>query len=185
MSGEITDVDVRVAVEAYETAVAWHDPNAAVHPLGIRAALKSFAIAQEPVRPMHEPVTNAEIDDFMRATSDPYKGNMTPQEVTGIALDSFLACRAAATRAEVVVTEEDVCRACHAWQTTGNSISEGMSAALQTFADRLNGKHASAPVDPRVEVVRDWLAEISLDMVFEESRKTIEELLAKLDEVKP
>ena len=129
-------------------------------------------------RPMHEPVTNAEIDDFMRAISDPYGGNMTPREVTGIALDKFLARRAAATREQVVVTEVELDRL----RAEYNAAPPGDIQYHGWLADRLNNRNEK-PVDPRVGIVLSWANNtLGAQNVLDED---IAGLLAKMDEVKP
>ena len=86
---------------------------------------------------------------------------------------------------EITVTETDVDAAKWAFdneEPKRAASRKSIRAALQTLADRLNGKEPPAP-DPRVEIVREWALTDGQDAGNFD--RNVAELLAKLDEVKP
>jgi hypothetical protein len=110
---------------------------------------------------MREPVTPEEIRLVEQAVL--YR---TPGHDGGTrgALECFLARRAAAPRAEVVVTEEMV-NECHvaARHAYAGGYDKGIvSFSLNWLADRLNGKHEK-PVDPNVEKLAAILRNAGMD----------------------
>jgi len=181
MTIKVTDGDVTMALEAYrETTGCKFWPQC--H--GMRAALESF-IARHPElapqRAMHEPVSDADVNAMKSAYHRATINDPDPWTLAGNAL---LARRAAPVREPVVVTEE-MFRECRRailerQATLSCAMGAAMDFALQWLADRINGKHEK-PVDPRVEIVRDWAQSHSVEPYDE----AIARLLAKLDEVKP
>lgn len=183
MTIEVTDGDVTMALEAYrETTGCKFWPQC--H--GMRAALESFVARHPelaPQRAMHEPVSHEDALAMITAAPPVEVWTVSAMEAVGNAL---LARRAAATREPVVVTEDafvDCRRAYYSLKMRAMpspAEGEAMDFALEWLADRLNGKHEK-PVDPRVEIVRDWAQSHSLEPYDE----AIARLLASLDEVKP
>lgn len=133
----------------------------------------------------HEPVTREEAKKALHVY---YEGeepdSIDDSDIASMrsALTDFLARRAAATLADVVVVDNLVAECMDAIgvpDTYANAST--VHRALHWLADRLNGKHAPAPVDPRVELVRDWAQSYSI----EPEDESIAELIAKFDARKP
>jgi hypothetical protein len=132
-------------------------------------------------KPMHEPATD---EDAAAAYNAMRNFHALDTEGWKNVVNVILARRAAATRAEVVVTEETV-NECHvsARHEYADGYDKGIvSFSLNWLADRLNGKR-TAPVDPRAPIIRRWV----LEDAHEDSEldRKIVELLVKLDEAKP
>jgi hypothetical protein len=134
-------------------------------------------------KPMHEPVSDDDVEWFNSRWFRTEAGASLDQFVRKVLTD-FLVRRAAATRAEVVVTDHMV-TACmqsiEVPETHGNTSA--VYRALHWLADSLNGKH-KGPSDPRVEIVNRFIQSKATETkpIWDSE---IADLLATLDEVKP
>lgn len=155
---KITDDDVTASVLAYGKASSSGCRDKWLSVAGMRAAAKEIerrVLARVKAEPksMHEPVSWAEVHEMCAAYHEHERVPLSENAMEA-AGNTLLARRAAATRAEVVVTWElaEECIKSMAEHVSTFTYRDAVTYALGWLADRLNGKSA-APVDPRKQVV--------------------------------
>lgn len=188
MTIEISDEDVIKSLAAYRRSESW-SPHW-VSCVGMRAALESFVARHPelaPKRAMHEPVTEEEVRELF-ALYEKHSGGLRVAAFAVPmmrALDDVLGRRAEPPIEPVVVTEEmaEECAKAFGWTggVMGDFTRRAALHAMNWLADRIAGEQEK-PVDPRVEIVGEWLA--GGFSTGEGTEADIRDLLAKLDEVK-